>query len=115
VNLPAAGGFAFRGAGGCLLSAESRDRPLGRNHESLWRELWTPNEGDFAWRFSPEGRRALRRIAVGDHELRASSQAITAALNSIPVLLLLFFTSRRGFVYVTADKARPIAQGRPWH
>lgn len=31
----------------------ARDRHAGRDHEALWREIWTPNEHDFVERFSP--------------------------------------------------------------
>ena len=30
-----------------------RDRKLGRTHESLWRDVWIPNEIDFRNRFDP--------------------------------------------------------------
>jgi uridine kinase len=32
----------------------ARDERLGRDHESLWREVWVPNEIDFATRFTPQ-------------------------------------------------------------
>jgi uridine kinase len=32
----------------------ARDKDLGRDHESLWREVWVPNEIDFAARFAPQ-------------------------------------------------------------
>lgn len=31
----------------------ARDRELGRRHEALWRDVWVPNEVDFADRFAP--------------------------------------------------------------
>jgi uridine kinase len=31
----------------------ARDRRLGRKHERLWREVWSPNERDFEKRFNP--------------------------------------------------------------
>jgi len=34
----------------------ARDRQLGRNHEALWREVWTPNERDFAMLYAPRSR-----------------------------------------------------------
>lgn len=33
-----------------------RDAELGRDHASLWRDVWVPNERDFAARFSPRER-----------------------------------------------------------
>lgn len=32
----------------------ARDRLLGRDHASLWHEVWVPNDRDFAARFAPE-------------------------------------------------------------
>lgn len=37
-----------------------RDAALGRDHASLWNEVWVPNERDFAARFSPRERADLR-------------------------------------------------------
>lgn len=34
----------------------ARDARLGRDHETLWREVWVPNERDFQERFSPRAR-----------------------------------------------------------
>ena len=34
----------------------ARDRQLGRDHETLWREVWTPNERDIAMRYAPRSR-----------------------------------------------------------
>ena len=31
----------------------ARDRELGRSHDDLWRDVWTPNDRDFAERFAP--------------------------------------------------------------
>lgn len=31
----------------------ARDHALGRDHDRLWREVWVPNERDFAARFHP--------------------------------------------------------------
>ncbi|WP_130504941.1 uridine kinase family protein [Microterricola gilva] len=31
----------------------ARDQSLGRNHESLWRDVWIPNERDFGAEFDP--------------------------------------------------------------
>lgn len=31
----------------------ARDRELGRDHDRLWDEVWTPNDRDFARRFTP--------------------------------------------------------------
>ncbi|PPF50022.1 phosphoglycerate transporter [Clavibacter michiganensis] len=31
----------------------ARDAELGRDHEALWRDVWLPNEIDFAARFTP--------------------------------------------------------------
>lgn len=31
----------------------ARDRQLGRDHDRLWDEVWTPNDRDFARRFTP--------------------------------------------------------------
>jgi len=38
----------------------ARDAALGRDHTSLWSEVWVPNERDFAARFSPRERADLR-------------------------------------------------------
>ncbi|WIE61177.1 AAA family ATPase [Curtobacterium sp. MCLR17_032] len=31
----------------------ARDRELGRSHDDLWRDVWIPNDRDFAERFAP--------------------------------------------------------------
>lgn len=31
----------------------ARDRGLGRSHDVLWRDVWVPNDRDFAQRFTP--------------------------------------------------------------
>ena len=31
----------------------ARDRRLGRSHQSLWEDIWVPNDRDFAERYSP--------------------------------------------------------------
>lgn len=38
----------------------ARDEALGRRHRELWREVWVPNERDFAARFDPRGAADLR-------------------------------------------------------
>ncbi|WP_221181394.1 tautomerase family protein [Curtobacterium sp. PhB130] len=38
----------------------ARDARLGRRHESLWRDVWVPNERDFEQRFAPQ-RSAMAR------------------------------------------------------
>lgn len=35
------------------LRGMERDERLGRSHQSLWRDIWVPNDRDFAERFSP--------------------------------------------------------------
>ncbi|AZH82340.1 phosphoglycerate transporter [Plantibacter sp. VKM Ac-2885] len=49
----------------------ARDQRLGRDHESLWRDVWLPNEIDFAERFGP---RASATIL-----LDASSSAVASS------------------------------------
>ena len=34
----------------------ARDEALGRDHDTLWHEIWVPNDRDFAERFSPQAR-----------------------------------------------------------
>ncbi len=38
----------------------ARDRALGRRYEALWRDVWVPNERDFAARYAPRDRAAVR-------------------------------------------------------
>jgi len=50
--------FALRvwvdvGLSDALSRGIARDRRLGREHDALWREVWSPNEEDFFARFSP--------------------------------------------------------------
>jgi uridine kinase len=40
-----------------------RDRALGRDHDRLWREVWVPNDRDFARRFAPAAA-ADQRVAT---------------------------------------------------
>jgi uridine kinase len=41
----------------------ARDRAAGRNHDSLWTEVWTPNDRDFEQTFAPAERADLRYIS----------------------------------------------------
>ncbi|MGU3411414.1 uridine kinase [Microbacterium sp. M1A1_1b] len=34
----------------------ARDRALGRRHDALWRDVWVPNDRDFAQRWGPRER-----------------------------------------------------------
>lgn len=42
----------------------ARDRELGRKHESLWLDVWEPNERDFEERFAPAQRADIRFSTV---------------------------------------------------
>ena len=42
----------------------ARDHALGRDHDRLWREVWVPNERDFAERFAPR-EAATHVVATG--------------------------------------------------
>jgi len=40
----------------------ARDRAAGRDHDRLWREVWVPNDRDFAVRFRPQETADLRYV-----------------------------------------------------
>ncbi|WP_040165857.1 uridine kinase family protein [Microbacterium gorillae] len=40
----------------------ARDAALGRDHTALWREVWVPNERDFAAQFDPRGAAEVRYV-----------------------------------------------------
>jgi uridine kinase len=42
----------------------ARDARLGRDHETLWRDVWVPNERAFAARFAPRDAAGIRYVAA---------------------------------------------------
>lgn len=46
--------------GTAALRGMRRDRLLGRDHDRLWRDVWVPNDRDFARRFAPAEAADLR-------------------------------------------------------
>ena len=43
----------------------ARDERLGRDHDTLWREVWVPNERDFQERFAPRARADILYLECG--------------------------------------------------
>lgn len=69
----------------------ARDRELGRMHDALWREVWEPNERDFAERFAPAQRADTRfsteaasgkDSACGEDALCGTARGLGAALSA---------------------------------
>lgn len=44
----------------------ARDASLGRDHTRLWREIWMPNDRDFAERFRPRSAAEVMSIPTGE-------------------------------------------------